>query len=163
MLACSSGWLSEQICRGRGFAPTPIPGQRYLSHTPSSHNSNSSLAHSRVVGAHHPVCFSMKIAFCDLNTPFYPLRGQVITVLLLSPPIFPKKIELHLSADPLLVATGGAIRGALRERRGASRKAPRGAATRRGPLKPLWEHLKSATVSRRVQILPARSLCVGWA
>ena len=51
-----------------------------------------------------------------------------------------------------LVATGGAFRGAPRERRGASRKAPRGAATRRGPLKPLWEHLKSATVPRRPDV-----------
>ena len=41
---------------------------------------------------------------------------------------------------------------APRERRGAPRNAPRGAATRRGPLKPLWEHLKSATVPRRPDV-----------
>ena len=52
----------------------------------------------------------------------------------------------------MLVATGGAFGVAPRERRGAPRKAPRGAATRRGPLKPLWEHLKSATVPRRPDV-----------
>merc|ERR1712086_1227212 len=51
-----------------------------------------------------------------------------------------------------LVATGGAFRGAPRKRREAPRNAPRGAATRRGPLKPFFEHLKSATVPRRPDV-----------